>query len=474
MLSHFGSDYYGLNATILQILIMLQVVEAGILGAAVFALYKPITDNKQDQINMIYTYTRRAFIKIGLIFSMLAIIVSFVLPIFIITNISYFEVVVLFIMAILPTSIVFLVVLKYHCLFNSTQQEYIPMFINIFFMTLSLISAIIVVSQNGEYLLVRGVQMVILLSAVPVIAIIFKKKFPDVKPVKSKESYKIKGSYDIIIIKIVGILMQSLPIVLIAIFFDTYVASLFGVYVLVVNVIRQLVSSVHNAPHGAFGLLFAEGDMKRVYKFFSRHTLIVTTASILLFSVAATLIVPFISLYTVNVADEINYINLLLGLMLISESLIRSLGFSSGMCIFVSGNFKACRNILGAGLLSMLLALGIGIPLFGIYGIAGSIIIGALVVSTAEIIYAHQKYFSKHWVNFLYKLIICLISFIGFVLAWWFVEISINNFWQFIKWGFIVTTINASILALVCFTLFNKETRETYNQFFNLIKRKKS
>ena len=75
ILSAFGSTYNGLTTSISQFLSCAILLRAGIGGATRVALYKPLADGDQQQINSIVKATDNFMKRIGLILA--GLIVSF-------------------------------------------------------------------------------------------------------------------------------------------------------------------------------------------------------------------------------------------------------------------------------------------------------------------------------------------------------------------------------------------------------------
>ena len=50
----YGSEVHGLSTSIIQILSIIQLIQAGAVGASIYSLLKPIHDNDQKEIAIIY------------------------------------------------------------------------------------------------------------------------------------------------------------------------------------------------------------------------------------------------------------------------------------------------------------------------------------------------------------------------------------------------------------------------------------
>ena len=67
MLKYYGSEINGLVSSINQFIVYFNLVEAGLSGAAIYALYKPLAENNHKAINSIVSAARN-FIRNQAIF----------------------------------------------------------------------------------------------------------------------------------------------------------------------------------------------------------------------------------------------------------------------------------------------------------------------------------------------------------------------------------------------------------------------
>lgn len=83
MLRFYGSEVNGLISSINQFFIYFSLVEAGLSGAAIYALYKPLADQNYKEINAIVAAAKKFYNQSGHIFMLLTIVLSFVYPLWI-------------------------------------------------------------------------------------------------------------------------------------------------------------------------------------------------------------------------------------------------------------------------------------------------------------------------------------------------------------------------------------------------------
>lgn len=86
MLVYFGSEVNGIVTSITQFIAYLTLLEAGISGATVFSLYKPIAAGDTDAVNRILGAAKNLYYKTGHLFSCMVILYAAAYPFFIHTG----------------------------------------------------------------------------------------------------------------------------------------------------------------------------------------------------------------------------------------------------------------------------------------------------------------------------------------------------------------------------------------------------
>ena len=61
IIATYGSEVNGLTSTINQILIVINLLQAGAVGASIYQMYAPVANNDQEEINRIMSTSQRYF-----------------------------------------------------------------------------------------------------------------------------------------------------------------------------------------------------------------------------------------------------------------------------------------------------------------------------------------------------------------------------------------------------------------------------
>ena len=83
MLVYYGSEINGLISSIMQFIAYFNLVEAGISGAAVYALYKPLAARDNSTISTVVSAARKFYMQSGYIFVLLTVVLAAAYPFFI-------------------------------------------------------------------------------------------------------------------------------------------------------------------------------------------------------------------------------------------------------------------------------------------------------------------------------------------------------------------------------------------------------
>ena len=83
MLYYYGSEINGLTSSISQFISYFSLVEAGLAGAAVYSLYKPLAKKNNKEISGIVVAVKKFYNQSGVIFVILVLALSIIYPLFI-------------------------------------------------------------------------------------------------------------------------------------------------------------------------------------------------------------------------------------------------------------------------------------------------------------------------------------------------------------------------------------------------------
>ena len=453
----YGSDFNGLNSTAAQLVSIVMLLEGGFTIATNVALFKPYVNREYDKVNAIASATRIKFMKIGaasLLFGM-ALIIGY--SFFINTGLSQGFVVLVLMMTLIPVSVNLFAVMKYRIVLQAEQKEYV-ISISTFSTNLArYITIIILVYLGTKMWTVSFTTMIASLLCSLILFLHVSKKYKQIDFHAEPDHSAIVGTKDVMVQKITGAFYMSVPIIAITLSGGgTMLASVYAVFNSVFALIKNILRAVIDAPRLGLGELAAEKPKERVWDVFKQYQLAVFAAMFVLLTTASVLIMPFIGIYTSKVTD-IDYNQPVFAVMLVAISFFELLHLPSGHLINMTGNFRVSRNIqlVSSGIL--IIGLIAGAILFGIYGILGSVLITAILLTVLEVRYVHCNFFENKALGFV-RLAYPILLF-GIPLIWLEVRLmpALSGFLQLIAAGIIVITVN-TIVGVVAYFITNKNT----------------
>ncbi len=223
-------------------------------------------------------------------------------------------------------------------LLQADQRQYVTHCIQIF--TVSINAVLVVFLTKLGF----GIHVVQLASSViyilrPILVTLFVKRKYDLQCDVEPDDEAISQRWHGLGHHLAYLLHHNADITLLTLFADLKDVSVYAVYNLVVSSLRQLVSTCFTSLEASFGNMIAKKETSTLEKNFSAFEFSVFAVTTILFTSAALLILPFVSLYTRGVDDADYWRPLLSGLMVLSEA-IYCIRTPYNAVILAAGHYK--------------------------------------------------------------------------------------------------------------------------------------
>lgn len=375
MLVRYGSEANGLVASIGQFVTSFYLVEAGLAGAAVLALYKPIADGDRAAINGILSATRRLYLQAGLAFCGLILGLAVLYPLLKATRVLSPVAVGLLVLTLGARPFFELFLVSKHRVFLTASQK---------LWVISLISSAV---QILNLLIIAtlarlGVNLVLLYAAatLPVflrsllIALYVRRTTPGLDFKAPPRSEQLKKRWDVLYLQILGVVQTSAPIVLATIFTSLATVSVFAVHNMVLAGISGLLGIFISGLSASFGDVIARKEQAILQKATREFEVAYYAVIVFFFSVTAVLITPFIKIYTAGVHDA-NYVQPLLGFLFALNGFLYCLKTPQGMLVISAGLYRETRLQSTLQALIILVFGCILTPLWGLVGLLIAVIL---------------------------------------------------------------------------------------------------
>lgn len=453
----YGSDFNGLNSTANQIVNVLLILEGGFTMASNVALFAPLTQKNYDLVNGILSATRGKFHRIGLLFLGIGAIISAFYGLTVNSALPREFVATVTVMTVIPAAFNLYYATTYRVLLQAQQREYIINIITTCTIGLGHLSNIVMILMDGPMVMVRVNTMIFSLINSMLIVFYVKRKSKFLHLNASMQSPElIKGTNDVMVQKITGVIYNSAPIVFLSISptGGTLLASVYAVYNNIFTMLKSILHSVIDAPRFGFGQMLAEKPREAVWTVFAQYELAAFSAIFTLLTTCCTMVMPFVELYTDGITD-VNYLDTTIALFMVLITAVEMFHIPSGHLINMAGEFHISRNFQLISCVVLLFGISIGGYFWGIYGMLGSILLVALLLAFLEMGYVHIRFFPDKLPE-LMRLVLPL-TIVGTIICVLEsqLNVQISGYTSFIVYGILFVCTNG-LMAAAIGALFNR------------------
>lgn len=458
ILEKYGSDTNGLTNTITQIFTYLALLEAGIAQATTNSLYKFLykKDSFKNDISKIMSISQMYFRKVSKVYGIIVIIIAFVMPLFLKTNLSYFTVCLYIFIEGLIALVSFNFIQSWNAMLIADGKNYLIINVDLLTKVLCYIVKIILALKCYNIIFIQIGCFIVSLIKLFIYKKFILKKYKWVKITNDYTDEKLENKSSYLIAEIAWAVFSSTDMIILSIFCSTQFASIYSIYNMVFLAINSLLNSVYNSLKYILGKTFFNNREEYIIIHDSFNSIFFGIMTIFM-CVAFILVIPFIKLYTKGITD-INYIYNIFPLLF---ALVQLLSWSR----YVSGNLTAiagyAKNTSYISIIEAIINLVLSIILVNSYGIVGVLIatVCALPLKVIYCTYLSDKVILKRNCWFTIKILgVNWLIFLITVVIFSIYKININSILEFIKYGIILTFIYF-VLVMICNYSTNKKLR---------------
>ena len=456
ILSYFGSEVNGLVSSINQFLGYISLVEGGITAVLIANLYKPLYDKDDTLLSSVIKTADRFYKKIGIIFIIYSLIIALIYPIIFKVNFSYLYVCSLTIILSLSLFIQYMFSATFKNLLNADKKVYIVSNVQILIVVLNIILAIISVKIFPSIHILKLISG-LLYAFQPLIFNWYVKKNYNVDKKANVNNDLLKSRWDGFAINIAAFIHNSTDITILTIFSDLSMVSVYSVYALVTNGLKQIINAIASGINPTIGQAYVQNDLENLNRKMDLFEYIIFVLVFFVFSIAGLLITPFVMIYTKGINDA-NYFQPIFGILLVISEAIYILKLPHLNLAYNANKFKEitkpafCEAILNI-VISVIL-----VKLFGIVGVAVGTIIAMLYRMIFHVWYTKQIIPNRNQLIFYKKLLIFSIATaIGICLCIIIAPIVKYNLLSWITHGIIYAFIIGIIYIIISFIFFKEE-----------------
>lgn len=456
----YGSEVYGLTATISQVIAILTLLQAGAVGASIFAMYKPVADKNYKQASIILDSSKKYFTKLGYIF-LVGILAIAPLVAFSKSSDTISQLEILLSVGVLGinASYAFFFISWYDILFMSHQKRYILSISSIVERSVYYILLFVIIHFKLHFtymymaLLVGGGIRIIVLH------ILYKKQYGDLITKVKENNYKVPNKGYLLASTISLQAIRISPILIITSFFSLNVVSVFAIYSIIQNSVHMIINTIHLAVSPVFGNLSVSEDKNKVSEVFSVMQTVFFVVGTFMGTCMASLFMPFISQYTEGFTDA-NYSVPLLALMMTFTTLAFSIYLPYALFSNIYGYYKETYK---QDITFAIIGVGLSIIAVKFFGIPAALtgLICYYVACTIYRLFIIKK--NANWVKLGKLPIRTLLMAVLTILAFYLQQTYLNSIDSWLEWIALaaITVIITAIIILTYLFIFERENMKS-------------
>lgn len=306
-LMSFGSEMNGFLNSIGQIFAYFTLLEAGMYGATLQALYAPIANSDKKEISSIMAATNRYYKKTGRLYLIAVLGLAVVYPLVISSNISVWVMTVIILFNGFPGVISYYFQGKFIILLQAEGKNYINTALSSIASTLISISKIIMLFLGCGIVKIQFTYLLINIFKIIIIGIYISKNYKWVN-LKEEPNYKaIEQKNAVFVNQICDMVFRNTDTIILTIFSSLKVVSVYTMYTLLYSMIRTALDYVAQGFSFVMGQTFNRDRDRyiQLHDLYENYRMALVFA---LYNIALIFIIPFMELYTSGIKD-INYLD---------------------------------------------------------------------------------------------------------------------------------------------------------------------
>ena len=378
MLVYYGSEINGLVSSIVQFISYFNIVEAGLGGAVIFSLYKPLADRNVAAISNIVTAAKKLYYRTGVLFSVLVLLLAIIYPLLVsVTDMGYAHTAIL--VAILGANGIldFFVMAKYTTLFTADQRLYVISLANSMQVVLTTLVVYVLACQQVDIAVLRGAAAGIIFIKALAIKLYAGRHYAYVDYDSRKPDFSaLSKRWDVLYLQLLNAVQTATPVVLLTVLAkDLKLVSVYVVYNMVIAGVNGILGIFMNGLQAGFGEIIAKGERETLQRAYGEFEFMYYNLIGIAYTVTFLSIQPFIRLYTEGITD-IDYNVPRFAALFVVNAMLYNIKTPQGMLVLSAGLYRETRlqtTIQGAiGLLAGAVFILLG------YGIEG-VLVGAIL-----------------------------------------------------------------------------------------------
>lgn len=392
ILNKYGSEVNGLINSISQFLGIISFLELGMGAVVLSSLYKPLAEQDSVTTSKIISSANRFFEKIALILLVYVFILILTYPFFTTSSFDFTFIATLIGAMCISSFAQYYFGVVDRLLLTADQLGYIQYISQLISLILNTVVCCILIKLGGSIQLVKLTTSIIFLGR-PLFLRWYVNNHYSINRKIEYEGEPIKQKWNGVAQHVSAVVLDGTDTIVLTVFSTLSNVSVYSVYHLVIHGVKQLFISMTSGIQALFGELWAKQEIDTLRRSFSWTEWLVHTGVVLIFGCTASLVVPFVQVYTKGVND-VNYCVPSFAFLITIAHAMHCIRLPYNLMILAGGHYKQTQsNYIIAATINVVVSI-VMVSAFGLVGVAIGTLI-AMVYQTIWMAWYDSRNFMK-------------------------------------------------------------------------------
>ena len=317
--------------------------------ASVVALYTPLALGRKDEVNSILSAARKFYNRSGVLFLSLTAVLVFIYPFFISGQLDNSLVRWMIVVLAGSTLVDYFFLGKYRVLLMANQEGYVVALIQSAGTVANMVVSIGLIYAGASVLAVKAVATGVYVLRLFLVKAYAKKKYPDLDFHAQPAEGALKQKNAALFHQVVTIIVNNTDTTILTICLGSrslLEVSVYGIYMLVVNAVNQLLTSFSNGLTAGFGEVIARREEETLKKSYSDYEYMFFLIFFVVVACMGVLLIPFISVYTIDMKD-VQYVRPVIAVLFTLLVFLQNVRIPGLTIICAAGHYKETRYQAG-------------------------------------------------------------------------------------------------------------------------------
>ena len=313
------------------------------------ALYTPLALGRKDEVNSILSAARKFYNRSGVLFLSLTAVLVFIYPFFISGQLDNSLVRWMIVVLAGSTLVDYFFLGKYRVLLMANQEGYVVALIQSAGTVANMVVSIGLIYAGASVLAVKAVATGVYVLRLFLVKAYAKKKYPDLDFHAQPAEGALKQKNAALFHQVVTIIVNNTDTTILTICLGSrslLEVSVYGIYMLVVNAVNQLLTSFSNGLTAGFGEVIARREEETLKKSYSDYEYMFFLIFFVVVACMGVLLIPFISVYTIDMKD-VQYVRPVIAVLFTLLVFLQNVRIPGLTIICAAGHYKETRYQAG-------------------------------------------------------------------------------------------------------------------------------